>query len=151
MAFGRLSSGLGRDTRPMGEINMTPLVDVMLVLLVIFIVGAPMLGAQWALDLPRAASTPDRAASAVPSPSLTLSISAEGALQLDGRVLDDDALVRRLANVAAQAPDTELRLRADQRLPYGRLAALIELIQRAGVARIAFVVEPPAGAASATR
>jgi len=137
MAFGRLSRG--NDAAPLSEINVTPLVDVMLVLVVVFLLTAPLLATSIRLDLPQAAATPAPAAKA----ALQLVVDASGQAFLDDRPLDDQALATRLARVAAEAPDTEVQLRADTAVPYGRVVALLGLAQAAGLVHIGFVATAP--------
>jgi len=142
MTFGRLERSKG--PRPMSEINMTPLVDVMLVLVVIFIVTAPLLGSSIRLDLPRSeAARPDEAAQAV-----TLVVDRSGQAFLDDRPVSDSELAQRLAQAAALAPDTEVQLRADAGVPYGRMVELVGMAQQAGLSRIGFMAEAPRTKAS---
>ncbi|MDE2146851.1 MAG: biopolymer transporter ExbD [Burkholderiales bacterium] len=143
MTFGRLQRRAG--ARPMSEINMTPLIDVMLVLLVIFIVSAPLLGRGLRLDLPRTegAVAPDAPA------LLALAIDAQGRLYLGGLPLPPadarQALMQAAREAARRDPATEVQLRADRRVPYGRVAELIGWVQAAGLTRIGLVTEaaPP--------
>lgn len=139
MAFGRLERTPG--PQPMSDINMTPLIDVMLVLLVIFMITAPLLSASLKLDLPQAegAQPPGEAV-----PALLLSMDADGALFVGDERIDEAALRERAAALARSNPQAELQLRADRSVPYGRVAGLIGLVQQAGLSRIAFVAEPPA-------
>ncbi|MBN9411855.1 MAG: biopolymer transporter ExbD [Burkholderiales bacterium] len=148
MPFGRLDSSASPHA-PMSDINVTPLVDVMLVLLVIFIITAPLMAGALRLDLPRAEGT--QPAAAAPA-AVQLAIDAEGHILLDGQPVNDDAaLSARLAQVAARSPDTELQLSADARLPYGRAIAIIGLAQQAGLSRIGFVAEAVPRAADPAR
>jgi biopolymer transport protein TolR len=160
MAFGRSlmaggpasGGGGGRATgaggqRPLSDINVTPLVDVMLVLVVIFIVTAPLMASAIRVDLPRADA--GRAASnAQPSRPVRLSVNAQGALFLDDQPVDEAALATRLTALAAAAPDTEVQLRADRTVPYGRIVELMALAGRAGLTRIGFVADTPTSAPS---
>jgi biopolymer transport protein TolR len=133
MAFGRLE----RTARPapMSDINMTPLIDVMLVLLVIFIITAPLMTSSLKLDLPKTDSaTPTSAPSFI-----ALAINADGKL-----FFGDETLATRVADAAKANPQLEVQLRADQKVPYGQVAELIALIQKAGLSRIGFVTEAPA-------
>ena len=135
MAFGRLESHK-RDV-PMSEINVTPLVDVMLVLLVIFILTAPLMTSAIRLDLPQSeGGGPGAAPQAV-----SLVVDAQGALFLNDRPITPDALRQRLSEAARRNPDTELELRADQSVPYGRVVEAMGLAQKAGLSRIGFVAQ----------
>jgi len=136
MAFGRLD----RDTsnKPMSEINMTPLIDVMLVLVVIFIITAPLLASSIRLDLPRS-----DAASAGNAPvSVMLSVDKSGQAFLNDKPVSATELAVQLAGIASADPDTELQLRADAAVPYGRVVEIMGMAQKAGLGRIGFVAEP---------
>ena len=140
MSFGRLEKAPGHQ--PMSEINVTPLVDVMLVLLVIFILATPLMASRLALDLPRAAAP----AVAAPEPAATVSISldAQGQTYWGDEVIDPARLAQRLQQTAQREPATEVQLRADTTVPYGRVVQVIALAQNAGLARIGFVADPVA-------
>ena len=136
MAFGRLERSAGNA--PMSDINMTPLIDVMLVLLVIFIITAPLLASAIRLDLPHS-----NAVSVVNTPaSVTLSVDKSGQTFLNDKPVTLGELAQQLAAVAAADPDTELRLRADTTVSYGRVVELMGVAQKAGLGRIGFVAEP---------
>lgn len=138
MAFGRLERTPGKP--PLSDINVTPLVDVMLVLLVIFIITAPLMASSIRLDLPKTgAARPSDAPHA-----LRLSVDAGGQLYLDEKPITEAALTEALRAAAQARPDTEVQLRADQRVPYGRVLALIGQAQQAGLARIGFVADAEA-------
>jgi biopolymer transport protein ExbD len=137
MAFGGFDSR-GGPMQPMSEINTTPLVDVMLVLLVIFIITAPLLTHAIRLDLPQA-NAPSPAAQAE---TVTLSVDAKGKLFWNSEPLSDDALADRLQAAAARSPQPELHLRADRETRYQRLAEVMSSAQQAGIERIGFVTEP---------
>ncbi len=125
-------------TQPMAEINTTPLVDVMLVLLVIFIITAPLFQQAVPVDLPRVDSIRLDDKPLV----IQVALDGEGRLYLDSVPADLAAVEARFAAVAASNP--ELHLRADRATRYERVAAIIAAAQRAGIVRIAFVTEAPA-------
>lgn len=139
MSFGRLERRPAPT--PMSDINMTPLIDVMLVLLVIFIVAAPLMASSLQLDLPSTeGAKPTQAVQ-----TLAIAIDAEGQVFLADEALsaaDWKVRVTTAVKSAAQAnPATEVQLRADTRVPYGRVAELIGLVQDGGLSRIGFVTD----------
>ena len=129
----------------MSEINVTPLVDVMLVLVVIFILTAPLLASSIKLELPKtgAASTTDA------TPSVLLVVDRAGQAYLDNRALPLTELSESLARTAAKQPDTEVQLRADENAPYGKVIEVLGVAQKAGLTRIGFVTDAPAAPANA--
>ncbi|MFC7460254.1 ExbD/TolR family protein [Hydrogenophaga defluvii] len=140
MSFGQLERD-GFDTAgstPMSDINVTPLVDVMLVLLVIFMVTAPLMVSGLKIDLPQAQAT----APVKTAGSVSVVLDRELRLFVDERLVPADALERQLTEIARTDPDTEVLLRVDATVPYGRVAALIGQVQSAGLSRIGFVAEP---------
>ncbi|BEU98251.1 biopolymer transporter ExbD [Acidovorax sp. DW039] len=137
MSFGRLERTQG--SQPMSDINMTPLVDVMLVLVVIFILTAPLLASSIQLDLPKAEGASP--ASQVPR-FVTVVVDATGQAYLNDQPLSQEALATRLQRIGAEQPDTEVQLRADASVPYGRVVEVMGAAQQAGLARIGFVAEP---------
>ena len=145
MAFGRFERLPAQ--RPMSEINVTPLVDVMMVLLVIFIITAPLMIGHLPLDLPKV----EGAQASAPPRAVRLAIDAKARVYLEGQATDDADLARALAQRAqASGGDSlpELQLQADERVPYGRVAEIMGLAQQAGLTRIAFVTERRAPAAA---
>ncbi len=129
----------------MSDINVTPLVDVMLVLVVIFIITAPLLASTIPLDLPAT----DAARTSEAPRFLTLVVDRSGQAFLNDRPVPPDELARELAQTARQHPDTEVQLRADQAVPYGKVVEVMGVAQKAGLNRIGFVADPgPAAAAS---
>jgi biopolymer transport protein ExbD len=145
MAFGGFERQAG-PSQPMAEINVTPLVDVMLVLLVIFIITAPLLSYAIKLDLPN-----DPAPAAEPAPAtVKLSIDAGGAVYWDGESVSDAELAKRMATAAKSTTLPELHIRADKATRYERIAFVLSAAQRAGLAKVGFVTEPAsAGGATA--
>ncbi|MBT9489466.1 MAG: biopolymer transporter ExbD [Rubrivivax sp.] len=138
MAFGRLERS--PTSQPMSEINMTPLIDVMLVLLVIFIITAPLIGSSLKLDLPKTDAGQNQDAPVF----VALAIDAEGQLFVGDVPASAEVVAARVQEAARRDPGTEVQLRADQAVPYGRVAELIGLVQQAGLNRIGFVTEAPA-------
>jgi biopolymer transport protein ExbD/biopolymer transport protein TolR len=138
MAFGRLERTTG--PAPMSEINMTPLIDVMLVLLVIFMITAPLMSSSLKLDLPQAeAATPSETPDFI-----AVSVDAQGRLFLGDEAVTPAVFAERVAQAAQKNPATEVQLRADKAVPYGRVAELIGVVQKAGLNRIGFVADPVA-------
>jgi biopolymer transport protein TolR len=136
MTFGRLERS--QSPQPMSEINMTPLVDVMLVLVVIFILTAPLLASSIKLDLPKTeAAKPGEAPKFV-----TLVVDKTGQAFLNDQPLDLLALAGKLEETAKANPETEVQLRADAAVPYGRIVEVMGTAQKAGLNRIGFVADP---------
>ncbi|MBY0467565.1 MAG: biopolymer transporter ExbD [Burkholderiaceae bacterium] len=145
MAFGRLERTSG--PQPMSDINMTPLIDVMLVLLVIFMITAPLMTSSLKLDLPKS----DAAQPSDTPTFIAVSIDTGGRLFLADAEIDATVLAQQVAQLAQANPQTEVQLRADQAVPYGRVAEVIGIVQKGGLTRIGFVaVAPPPAAAPAT-
>jgi len=136
MAFGRLERTKGDP--PMSEINVTPLVDVMLVLVVIFIITAPLLASSIRLDLPKAEGTQPGDAPRF----VTVVVDKSGKVFLNDKPLSEAQLGEQLAAAAKQNPETEIQLRADQGVPYGRVVEVMGLAHQAGLSRIGFIAEP---------
>ena len=137
MSFGRLERS--KVSEPMSEINVTPMVDVMLVLLVIFILTAPLLASSIKLDLPKT-----DAAKAVEAPKfVTLMVDKTGQVFLNDQPIALNALKNSLTQTAAQNPDTEVQLRADTAVPYGKVVEVMGAAQKAGLNRIGFVADAP--------
>ena len=137
MTFGRLVSS--KADAPMSEINVTPMVDVMLVLLVIFILTAPLMTSAIRLDLPQA----EGGEAGASSQALLLVVDAQGALYLNDQPIAPETLRLRLAEAAKRNPGTELELRANESVSYGRIVETMSLAQKAGLSRIGFVAQTP--------
>ncbi|MDR0588049.1 MAG: biopolymer transporter ExbD [Burkholderiales bacterium] len=136
MAFGSLDAG--SDNEPLTEINMIPLIDVMLVLLVIFIVAAPLFTHAVGIDLPRASSAPVT----TPPDTVELAIDSVGRLSWNGEAIGEDIFNERLIAAAAMNPKPELRLSADKNTPYEVLARVMSAAARQGLSRMGFVTVP---------
>ena len=122
----------------MNEINMTPLVDVMLVLLIVFMITVPVMKDAVHVQLPRATSTPVQAQ----PDAIRLSVDAQGRYFWNDQPLADDQLEARLAAAAAAQPQPELHLRGDREARYEKVAQALAAAQRAGLHKIGFVTEP---------
>jgi biopolymer transport protein ExbD/biopolymer transport protein TolR len=138
MAFGRLERNPG--AQPMSDINMTPLIDVMLVLLVIFMITAPLMTSSLKLELPRT----DAAQPSETPQFITVALDKDGRTFYGDEPLEAAAFAARIGEAAKRNPQTEVQLRADRSVPYGRVAELIGIVQKAGLTRIGFVAEPAA-------
>jgi biopolymer transport protein ExbD len=122
----------------MNEINMTPLVDVMLVLLIVFIITVPVMKHSVNIDLPRATSTPQE----TPPQTIRLSVDAEGRYFWNEQPVEEADLAARLQAEAARDPQPELHLRGDKDARYERVAQALAAAQRSGLRRIGFITEP---------
>jgi biopolymer transport protein ExbD len=138
MAFGSLEAG--DDNAPLAEINMVPLIDVMLVLLVIFMVTAPLLTHAVKVELPKASSTPQTSK----VEDVQLSIDKGGQVFWNAQPLDASALSERLQAAAKLQPQPALHIRADRSTPYEKVAQAMSEAARQGLSRIGFVTEPSA-------
>ena len=129
-----------RQPGPMSDINVTPMVDVMLVLLVIFILAAPVFTSAVKLDLPKAqaqASAPQAEAAKV-----TLSIDGKGKIFWNNEPIEQQALEARLVEAAKQNPQPELQLRADKDTRYEVVAQVMAAAQTNGLTKLGFVTDP---------
>lgn len=136
MAFGGLSTQ--RGAQPVAEINMIPLIDVMLVLLVIFIVTTPLLTHAVKVNLPQASSQ----VNAPRQDSIHLSIDAAGTLHWNGERVETSDLHARMAASARIEPQPELQIRADGALAYRQVVSVMSAASRVGLKRIGFVTDP---------
>ena len=128
-----------RKLRPMGEINVTPFVDVMLVLLIVFMVTAPLLTVGVPVDLPK---TKASQISDDQTP-MVISINKDGQLALQNRDIGNDELIPRLEAVARVKPDTRIFVRGDKDVPYGEVMAVMGRVQEAGFSRVALITKLP--------
>jgi biopolymer transport protein ExbD len=136
MAFGTFDSR--RHQGPMAEINVVPLVDVMLVLLVIFIITAPLLTNAVKIDLPKAASNPN-----ITRPEhIDFGIREDGSLYWSGERVAEGSLASRFTIEAKKQPQPELHIRADKLAHYELVARVMSTAARAGLVRIGFVTDP---------
>jgi biopolymer transport protein TolR len=141
MAGHQLLNGNGNGKRgtykPMSEINVTPLVDVMLVLLVVFMVTAPLLTVGVPVDLPQTQAAPINE----PKEPLVISINSEGKVYLQETTVDIDQLVPRLQAITNNNPTTSIYVRGDRAVNYGRVLEVMGLVSSAGFSKVALVSE----------
>jgi len=127
----------GRRQSSLAEINVTPLVDVMLVLLIISMVASPMLQRGINLELPASET-----ASEIKEALVVVSIDRDARIRINDRPVHPDLLLERMASLAASRPDETVFLRADKLVPYGEVLRVMDLIRKAGVFRISLVTVP---------
>lgn len=140
MAMGLHGAGSEEDegiVAPVAEINVTPLVDVMLVLLVIFMVAAPMMVSGVPLDLPRAGSS----AAVRQGKPLVVSVTRDGNVHLAGEVVAEEALKARLDSLHAERGDVIVHVRGDRGVEYGRMMSVLAAIGEAGFAKVSLIGE----------
>ena len=136
MAFGTMNGG--NRPPPLSEINVVPLVDVMLVLLVIFIITAPLLTHSVKVDLPKASSNPN-----ITQPDhIEFALGEDATLYWNGEPVTMDQLAPRFAATAQQNPNIELHIRADRHVHYEHVARVMSIAAKAGLVRIGFVTDP---------
>ena len=135
MAFG---GGLEDSEEVMSEINMTPLVDVMLVLLIIFIITVPVLTHSVKVDLPQASNTPPD----LTPDTITLSVTAGGEIHWNEDVISFDVLEQRLLAEAAKPTQAEIHLRGDKTVAYEHVINVMAAVQRSGMEKLGFITQP---------
>ena len=126
------------DQQEMSEINMTPLVDVMLVLLIIFIITVPVITHSVKVDLPQASQQPTE----VKPDVVTLTVQRDGSLMWNDESLTFENLELRLQAVAQQEKQPELRIQGDKAVEYEKVVQVMAAAQRAGVEKLGFMTEP---------
>lgn len=136
MAFGSGLDGSSDDV--VSDINMVPLIDVMMVLLIIFIITVPVLTHTVKLDLPRANNTPQ----VVKPESINLSIATDGAVFWNNDRLNEQQLAQRLEVAATNEPQPEIFILADRKVEYEHVAKTMAAVQRSGLLKLGFVTEP---------
>jgi biopolymer transport protein ExbD len=142
MAFGSFSGN--RSSTPMAEINVIPLVDIMLVLLVIFIITAPLLTNAVKIDLPKASSEPNVSK----AETIQLAIDGDGQLYWDGVKIDHAEMLQRFHDAAQNEPSPELHLHADRDTRYEVIADVMSEAGKAGLTKVGFVTDPSQATAS---
>jgi len=137
-------NGKGRPVsryRPMADINVTPLVDVMLVLLVVFMVTAPLLTVGVPVDLPQTQAPPINE----PKEPTVITVNKEGDIYIQDGVVAEDGLVAKLQAVTNSNPDAVLYVRGDKDINYGKVLEVMSLISNAGFHKVSLVAEAPKG------
>ena len=129
----------GRRRPPLAEINVTPLVDVMLVLLIISMVAAPMLQEGIPLELPKSES-----ASPIEDTNVVVSVDRDGRIRINDQPVHPDLLGERMQALARSRPDETVFLRGDRLLPYGEVLLVMDRIRKAGISKVALVTVPMA-------
>jgi biopolymer transport protein ExbD len=135
MAFG---NGLDSSDDIVSDINMVPLIDVMLVLLIIFIITVPVLTHSVKLDLPRAENTPN----VVKPETVNLSITSDGSVHWNEEKLSQLQLEARLVIAARKEPQPEIFIRGDRKVEYENVAKVMAAVQRSGVLKLGFITDP---------
>jgi biopolymer transport protein TolR len=136
-----------RGKKLMGEINVVPYIDVMLVLLIIFMVTAPLLTQGIKVELPKAAAEPLAVKDPKNDKPMVLSIDSAGRLYLNiggdpGQPIDEQTLAARSAAMLRRAPDIDILVKGDAQVPYGRVVSAMVILQQAGAAKIGFITDP---------
>ena len=138
MAFVTQDLNAGNEDDVMNEINMTPMVDIMLVLLIIFIITVPVMKHSINIDLPRASNE----AQIIKPETIRLTVDAQGSYFINEVALSETELAPRLKLAAAQNPQPELHIRGDKNVRYERVAQAMAAAQQAGLRKIGFITEP---------
>jgi biopolymer transport protein TolR len=144
---GRARYGLRRRYQPITDINVTPLVDVMLVLLIVFMVTAPLLTVGVPVDLPKVQNEPI----SNPDEPIVVSVLRDGQIAIMESPIDSQQLVPRLMAITANKPDTQIYLRGDQAINYGRVMEVMGALSQAGFTKVALITELPKEPAAATQ
>ena len=140
MSFNTRPSGAGRVSAPttIAEINVTPLVDVMMVLLIIFMISAPLMQQGIQVDLPKANA---QSMSEVPE-QLVLAVNASREVLINGNAIPRGALFKKLEAIQAARPDVQVFIQADQNVAYGFIAQVMAEVKRAKISRVGLVTQP---------
>ena len=134
-----VASGDGSDEKPMSEINTTPLVDVMLVLLIIFLITVPVITQSVKVELPKAANIPTQ----TKPENVNIAVDREGNVYWNTAMIPtQEALLERLKSVAVMDPQPEIHVRGDRATAYEHIGRVMVLCQRAGIQKVGFITEP---------
>ncbi len=129
------------DEKPLSEINTTPLVDVMLVLLIIFLITIPVITQSVKLELPKAANIPTQ----TKPENINLAVDRDGNVYWNTSLVTPEVLVEKLKGVAVQVPQPEVHIRGDKKTPYESMGRLLVMCQRSGIQKVGFITEPDRG------
>jgi len=135
------SAGSDSDDAPMNEINTTPLVDVMLVLLIVFMITVPVVTATVPLELPKV----NNQATQTKPENVNIAVNREGQVFWNTAPISHDELLQRLRTVAPMVPQPEVHVRADQQTRYEYVGRVIVAAQRSGIMKVGFITEPEGG------
>ena len=134
--------GPGDDDKPMSEINTTPLVDVMLVLLILFLITIPVITQSVKVDLPKAANIPTQ----TKPENINIAVDAEGNVFWNTALVPtQDALLDRIKTIAVMDPQPEIHVRGDRSTAYEHIGRVIVICQRGGIQKVGFITEPDRG------
>ena len=142
--MGMTASGTGMedDDKPMSEINTTPLVDVMLVLLILFLITIPVITQSVKVDLPKAANIPTQ----TKPENINIAVDAEGRVFWNTALVpNQEALLERIKQVAVMDPQPEIHLRGDRGTAYEHIGRVMVACQRGGIMKVGFITEPDRG------
>jgi biopolymer transport protein ExbD len=144
MSMNVSSGDMGDDEKPMSEINTTPLVDVMLVLLIIFLITIPVITQSVKVDLPKAANIPTQ----TKPENINIAVDKDGNVYWNTLLVPtQEALLERIKSVAVLDPQPELHVRGDRATAYEHVGRVIVLAQRGGIQKVGFITEPDRGLA----
>jgi len=130
------------DDKPMSEINTTPLVDVMLVLLILFLITIPVITQSVKVDLPKAANIPTQ----TKPENINIAVDAEGNVFWNtARLPNNEALLERIKQIAVMDPQPEIHVRGDRATAYEHIGRVIVTCQRGGIVKVGFITEPDRG------
>jgi biopolymer transport protein ExbD len=139
-----MSVGSDQDDKPMSEINTTPLVDVMLVLLIIFLITVPVITQSVKVELPKAANIPTQ----TKPENINIAVDKDGNVYWNTSLVPtQDALLDRLKSVAVLDPQPEIHVRGDKHTQYESIGRVMVLCQRSGIMKVGFITEPDRGLA----
>jgi biopolymer transport protein ExbD len=133
-----MNTSSGEDERAMSEINTTPLVDVMLVLLIVFMITIPVITQTVALELPNVENIPTE----TKPENINISVNRQGQVFWNQSLVDNEELMRRFEGIARQQPQPEVHVRADQQTRYEYVGRVIVSAQRKGILKVGFITEP---------